>query len=472
MNRRTFHGLIAAAIVSALGLQLFWIYQGLYSISWDDSGRTLSAYDFVHNYKLFFGVWLPFYKVVVGLGLSLFPDLLVTPRIVTLVFGMATVIALSWLSHILFNDKKVTVITAFLSAYFSQRMVISIAPLSSIMFDFVLLMAVIFFMKWQKNKGRVSLILCAAFFAMSGTVRYEGWIFSGLFILMLLFYTYISKEAPCDKEKIFLLVPIALVLAFPLLWCALWFYLHRNPFGFLGPGATYFPSILTVIQKSPLVEFVSKNIYCLNLIGIIPLFHYCKKVKIIRALAVLIFVPLMIISAELILAHKAQSGPSWRDIVAWSLFLIPFNAVMICKMLKSQFLMALAVMTFAVVNQMDVYRIREESRGVFPKYEISAGNYLKEFLIAKDDTRIYIECSNFQCLNIIAASQHPDNFIWGQEAQSNRLFADPQSHKREMEKHNIRMLILENPSYKEYSSHCENLTRMRDFGRWTIYAVP
>src|SRR6185503_4918107 len=138
----------------AVSLHLFFFSRGFYSIGWDESGRTLDAYEWAAHGTIMSRAWLPFYRISIGLGLKAFPDLFLTPRILTFLFGLATIPAAAWLAHELFQDRKTTLLTLTLSTFFSQRLALSLAPLSDIMFIFVSLVTMAAFARWLHTYDR------------------------------------------------------------------------------------------------------------------------------------------------------------------------------------------------------------------------------------------------------------------------------------------------------------------------------
>lgn len=88
MRRPVFQALLSISILTAVAVHIYLYQSGFYSISADECGRTMEAYDWFKNGRLGPSPWLPFYRLVVGLGLMAWPDLFVTPRIVGFLFGL------------------------------------------------------------------------------------------------------------------------------------------------------------------------------------------------------------------------------------------------------------------------------------------------------------------------------------------------------------------------------------------------
>ena len=73
MRERSIYIWSVAALAIGVGLQVFFLFRGFYSIGWDEAGRTLDAYAWAkHGVVRGLGYGCPFYRVCVGLGLGAF----------------------------------------------------------------------------------------------------------------------------------------------------------------------------------------------------------------------------------------------------------------------------------------------------------------------------------------------------------------------------------------------------------------
>ena len=112
MTRRQIIWFIVFAIASAVCLNTELVMKGFYGISADESGRTLDALQWISRGTPISDVWLPFHRIVVGLGILLFHDLFITPRVISFLFGLSALTAVIWLAHELFHDRRITCLTA------------------------------------------------------------------------------------------------------------------------------------------------------------------------------------------------------------------------------------------------------------------------------------------------------------------------------------------------------------------------
>jgi hypothetical protein len=68
MRERSIYIWAVAALAIGVGLQVFFLLRGFYSIGWDEAGRTLDAYAWAKHGVGRGRVWLPFYRVCVPTG--------------------------------------------------------------------------------------------------------------------------------------------------------------------------------------------------------------------------------------------------------------------------------------------------------------------------------------------------------------------------------------------------------------------
>ncbi len=433
----------------ALGAALqFWFFErGFYSISWDEAGRTLDAYQWAQDGSVKSPAWLPFYRVVVGMGLRAFPDLVLTPRIITGVFGLACIPAVAWLTVELFQNRRIALISVTLAAVFSQRIALSLAPLSSILFAFFLVSAMACLARWQRTQRSSDLFWCGIVLAVACTVRFEGW----LFVPSVLAAAWWRNPRTPRRDLVML---SAILLGFPVVEVVQDLLLQVSPVSVVMRDAQVF-SLQQVFVKNPAVEFVRVNARCLNLLGAIPLaLLVWRSDSRIRGFLGVAFAPLAVLSAGLLLARAAQTGPSWRDTVAWGMLLVPFTGWGIGALARhtrrplAAGLAGLAL--FAAASLHDLMRIQAESFWAFPPADRAAGAYLSRLIETHPRTRIQIASKGFMHLNVLVASQHPESFV---------LNETPPAEDRPA------YLLSQSPPPRS------SATVLRQFGPWFLYCV-
>ena len=452
-DRSLWIGCILAVLVGA-GLQLFFLERGFLSISWDEAGRTLDAYRWAEHGTVGGWAWLPFNRVVVGLALRIFPDLIVTPRVISGLFGLVAIPAMGWLAHELFEDRRNTLLTLAIGALFSQRLALSVAPASAIMFIVFVLSGLALFAQWLRTGRSSALYACAGSVAIAGIERFEAWLFGAAILLAV----WLHPPRPNFKR----LLPFVLVLfIFPIGMLGYYVFISYNPFAETVRDARQF-SLPQILRRNPLLDFVISNSLCLNLVGLAGVIRLIRRGDPrYRYFATAAFVPLAVISVGLLLARSAQTGPSWRLVAIWSMLLLPFTAHFLIGLAQwrpsGRLLAAGAVAILCTAFLYDAFRIERESSWAFPESDRAAGAYIKRVLEKNPDTRIQIESSQYFYLNVLVASQHPDAFILspapdiGNDQASLFMFQTPESTK--------------------YLARQTVLMRIRRFGPWSLYCV-
>jgi len=302
--------LIAAAFVLATSMHWLLYWQGFYGISWDDAGRTLDAYQWLRDPQVLRATnWLPFHRIVVGSALAIHPDLFVTPRVVTFLFSLATLAMLTWLAAELFRDRRVTTATALLGAVFMPRVVLALAPLSCGPFGCVIVAAMAALARWLRTATRASLVLAALAFALSTTIRFEGWGFAAAFGLVVLTCRWTD---PDRVSRVDVALSAVIVSAFPLLWMGLNAAQRGSAFASLNKNGSAYADWLTVWRKNPLTEFLIINVLTLNVIGLWSVVERARREARFRRFLFVAATPLLLTSVALLASKRAQSGPSWR----------------------------------------------------------------------------------------------------------------------------------------------------------------
>ncbi|HSP96960.1 MAG TPA: hypothetical protein VL049_06905 [Candidatus Dormibacteraeota bacterium] len=476
MTSRAFYFVGAIVLVFAVCEHLFFVDRGFYSIGWDESGRTLDAYTWAAHGIGASKAWLPFYRICVGLGLRAHPDLVVTPRIISFSFGLGSIVAAAWLAQELFQGRTTTLLTLTLGAFCSQRVALSLAPLSDIMFVFVMLVTMALLARWLRTDGRTALFACALFAALATTIRYEGWISAAAVAVIVAGRSRFASTAMKRKD---LVAVGAIVFTFAAAWSVSTFP-ETNPIGAVIVDARRL-SPAQILRKNPLVELAVTNALSLNLIGIVAILHFTRRGPWRhRAIIAASFGPLLVASLVLLLTRSAQTGPSWRMIGVWTMLLLPFTAWVLAggdrpaaEDGKGKALAIAATMLVLAAFVFDTFRIERDSSWAFPESDRLAGRYLDGLLTAKPEARVLIESSRYFFLNVQVASQHPDAFVTNSvpERESTSLLPLGGRVRQALEGREIELLVFRTDEYRDFLNRSPEVTKLGDFGPWSIYAV-
>lgn len=473
---------LAALTAIAILLHLFWFKQGFYSIGWDESGRTLDAFNWITQKSLLNLAtwWLPFYRVVVGTGLIIYPDLFLTPRIICFFFGVFSLWAVCWFAFECFHDKRVVLVTAVIGTFFSVRIVLSLAPLSSIMFILFIITGMASFSRWIFSGNDRDLLLCGVLIAISGTIRYEGWVFSGS-IFALVFLLKLAGKANIGWNQMGLF--FAIIFSPPVLFLFSYILKTNNPLFFIKDGATQYTALSEVFNKNPLVQFFYINTISLNILGILSAVYFFKQNSRLRIVMIAPLFALLAISGVLFINRTAQSGPTWRMAGVWSMLLLPFTAYLILspkRFLKNQklgnllTLGSLLLILFSFTYH--TYKIKEDSLQFFPESEKLLGYYLNDMLNDDPGVKIVIESYHFYYLNILVSSQHPKSFVLNStpnhpELMNDLVYPIYPVDRESLGERNIKYLVFKAELFTEWLDKNPDVEKLNAFGSWSVYKL-
>lgn len=98
-------------------------------------------------------------------------------------FGLMSLIFMVILAWQMFQSRLVAMIAAVLGVFLSHRLLLSVAPMSEILFNFFVLAGCTALVLYGKSGSARAFILAALMFMLSGTVRFEGWFLCAAFVL-------------------------------------------------------------------------------------------------------------------------------------------------------------------------------------------------------------------------------------------------------------------------------------------------
>lgn len=486
-NKKNFLLFLLIIIFSSLVLNVCVYFAGIYSISADESGRTILAYKWIKGFYTGAPSWLPFYTIVTGYVIKIFPDLFVTPRLLISFFGVLAFISLIWLTQELFKDRYITLLSSIIVLFFPSRVILSSVPLSESMFFFFVLTGIAFFTRWLNKKNNILLIPASLSFALSSTVRYEGWIFSAVFIFVLIIFKRL-RAANIKPALIWLTVFIG--LAFPVYWLIyqadvsghpLQFFYDMNKHYERSQGITL-PSIL---KNNYLTRFIHHNIIYLCFPGLFMLGYLFLRDNRIRkwvSLPLLVFIPLTLISFT---GRGVPTHNIWRIPELWNILLIPFTVYFIIninsfnakyfKNLKSSSI-SLIIPLMLIYYLVFIYNFKSEIN--FTKEELRIGEYIEQYIISREpDSKILIETLDWSFLHIAVASDHPENFIKSTEGgnpeiRRNQSIADSSNTDiKDLNEKKIKYIMIKTPAFKKRIKNTSLFAEIKSFNEWSVYKI-
>ncbi len=114
----------------------------------------------------------------------------------------------------------------------------------------------------------------------------------------------------------------------------------------------------------------------------------------------------------------------------------------------------------------------------FTKEELKIGRYVEQNLIESDPaSKILIEVPDWSYLHIIAASNHPENFIKSLEGSNPRLVRNPtitdtsSINLAELTENNIRFILVKSLELKNKIQNNPFFKRIKNFKEWSLYEI-
>jgi hypothetical protein len=470
--------LLIIFLLTIIGLEAFVFLKGFYSFSADDSERTLIAYNFLNGKLPTDFDWLPFHTFINALGLLIWNDLFWNPRIINLLFGIFSFFAVINLAKNLFEDKRIIILTAFLSAILPLRVLLTATALTEIMFIPFIVLAMSFFIQWLKYNTDKHLIFSSIFLAVSSSIRYEGWIFSAAFFVLILFLSF-SRKYEIKNAKLFLILLFLSIV--PIAWFIVHQIYFNNPLAFLGASGNLFEKIygdsfLSKIKYNFFSQFIFQNLFFLIFLGIIGGIIYSKKEKSVKYFFILWAASFLMMGLLSILGAGNPSHAFWRIPVVWNYLLLPFMAYILVKFYDTKIFSKLIfffliILSLSIFYLMQLYFLTEQPG--FSRSEKIIGDELNLLLIKDKSANVLIETTEWNYLHIKLSSHHPDNFIlntgkFPKSPDKAIISIDNKIDEIILSARNIRYFVVRDSLLKNYILSNTPSKTLKEAGEWSL----
>lgn len=175
------------------------------------------------------------YNYMLAASIYFWNNPLLSPRIFTVIFGIAVIIPFYLLIKILFNE-RIAFYSGLLLVFYPLHAFQSGYTTSDIVFQFFLISALYCFFKFRQNKQRLGvLILSVVLLNIAALLRFESWIFIPLLPLFL-----------CGKKIKYPLIFFFSAAILPCVWLFFCYYITKDTFySFTMPAKTMRAQILS-----------------------------------------------------------------------------------------------------------------------------------------------------------------------------------------------------------------------------------
>ncbi len=497
--------LIFLFIVAALSQASMW-KAGLYTVSADESARAIMAATITPATALDSFIWLPFYKIFVGIALKVYNDLFITPRAIAFFMGLATLASLGYLAKRLFNDQVLIIISLALGILVSHRVIFGAIPQSEMFYNFFIIMGFAFYAGWLDQFKTNDLLFGSAFFAIASLVRYEGWFISAFFGITLAFYYLFSNKIRFSQ----LLVNGIILSFFPLLILGFtWLKFNSIDSLFITSvqhemfGAVLIDRIL----HSHGYRFMHDVFTSPILLALIPIVTLSFSNYKIRFWVIFFIGTLLVVTLVTILTGSVAYAAPWRLSGAWTLMLLPFLALFLKNLafnlaasnkLGRLNILILPAMTIACMASFAIVTFDKimTHRNVPTKSEFAVGSQMRQILNEKNDN-ILLVAESYSFLNLIVLANYPERIILntGSDPLNTGLYVgyddywkkkDPQIYENHLApkydllgggdmakfvNERISHIVTPNPAHRLALEKSGNASLIGDYGSWFILAV-
>lgn len=196
-------------------------------LSSDDYCRTVKSFEWLENPIIYSGVWLTPHFWINGIVMMFIKDLFLAATMTNVFFSSVTVYYFYKASLIVF-DKKTAILSSFIFILFPFQVWLSLSGLPESIHFFFIIAGVYYALLYKKNFGKIKdLILATIMFSFGNMFRYEGWLFSIVFIIYIYYLEIILKDS---KERNYKTIFISILSLSTIIW---WFLQNHFDHGSL-----------------------------------------------------------------------------------------------------------------------------------------------------------------------------------------------------------------------------------------------
>lgn len=405
---------ISTLIIIKFFFQMLVLYSGYRWLSADDYCRTVKSYEWLQNPVIDSGVWLTPHFWINGFVMLFVKDLFTAALIVNILFSTATVFYLYKAVLICF-DKKNAFFSTLIFCLFPFQVWLSISGLPESIFFFFVIAGIYYFIKWRfQGEKNIYLILSAVSFALSNGFRYEGWLFSGTFILLVLYDIIIEKKI---TKKIIKNIAISLISFSTIVWWLLQNYIdHQNVFFFAEETTKIFNQFNTAGFMQRLVQYPTFIFFIAPITTFFALrtLYQTIRIKGLTPAKIFLLFNLIELSVLMLQGILGTGGTNMisRYIVINAILFIPFAVQQAFEFKKS--IAVSFISLILIINMIWSFYYPQPYR----EDTFAVGNILKELEqkdYIKETGKIYFEevPGYFDIFAVQALSNNPSKFILG-----------------------------------------------------------
>ncbi|MDZ4713047.1 MAG: glycosyltransferase family 39 protein [bacterium] len=444
--------------------QVIVLASGYRWLSADDYCRTVKSFEWLQRPVIDSGVWLTPHFWINGFVMIFVKDLFVAATVVNFIFSALTLIYF-YKSIILCFDKRIAFVSSLVFCLFPFQVWLSISGLPESVFFFFIIAGIYYFIKWKLSGGKSKyLVFSAISFALSNGFRYEGWLFSGVFVLLVLSEILIERKINRNIIRNFL---ISLISFSTIIWWLLQNYFdHQNMFFFAEETTKIFKEFNTAGFMQRLVQYPTFIFFIAPLTTFLAIktsFEAIREQALTPIKYFLLFnlLELIVLMLQGILGTGGTNIIS-RYIVINAMLFIPFAIKQVFEFRKV--LVILILPAILIINIIWSFYYPQP----FREDTFEVGNLLKELTkknYVPGNGKIYFEevQGYYDVFAVQALSNDPSKFILGDFPTIKSIEKKNRKGKRQptaeelnilelknfLEKNNVKLAVVKSDSYTD-----------------------
>lgn len=189
---------ISLLLLLKIAFQIIIINSGFKWLSSDDYCRTVKSYEWLEKPVISSGVWLTPHFWINGFVMVFIKDIYLAATLTNVFFSTLTVYFFYRVSAIIF-DKKSAVISVIIFIFFPFQVWLSISGLPESIHFFFIIAGIYYSILYKVHNFKLNyLVFASIMFSFGNLFRYEGWLFTIVFIIYINYIQFILKK----KSKI------------------------------------------------------------------------------------------------------------------------------------------------------------------------------------------------------------------------------------------------------------------------------
>lgn len=494
------------SMLLAVLLQLVVFHVGFVSASADESARALIAWDLTWRDLFIPEIWPPFYEFAVGLVLKAYPDLFYAPRMLSMLFGLLTIGALALLAREMFRSNLVALLSAFLAVFLHHRLLLSIAPMSEIFFNFFIVLGSCALARFARRDSAIAFVVAAAMFFLAATVRFEGWFICVAFAVISFIVQVRSR--PIGWAHFFLGIVVA--AAFPMVWSGLSIYHFGDLSGITAArdqNHSANVSLVGIVRRSHASAFIRDVVTGPLVLGVAAGLVVGWRSRPARFVLLVAIAGLVFASLAAIATQSSPLAAPWRIAGAWTTLVVPFTAYALVRLAshvehhlqrKALIILSIASVCLMSIPSWQIVRRTTASEFGFDADILSLRTELSS-AIDNNGAKVLIDVDDVYFLDLVVAINRPDAMIYstgddpiaialhiGQKefwetstTETGRQIYEqyisvktgPNAEKATLIAQDIRFVLLQRPGDRQNTDVAPHLERVGRFGSWSLYKL-